>query len=40
METGGVLVALHDAHGREVVSTGDHAAIVATAMALGAKAND
>jgi len=35
-ETGGVLVILFDAHGREVVMTGPTAAIEQTAVALGA----
>ena len=38
--TGKILVLLYDVHGREVVRTGDYAAIEATAMALGAKPNE
>ena len=35
-ETGGILIILFDAHGREVAMTGPIAAIEATAAALGA----
>lgn len=35
-ETGGMLVVLFDAHGREVVRSGGRIAIEATALALGA----